>query len=370
MTSAVLDPARPIIAARYAATGARNPVRIEPGEVADELVRRAEGDRGLGPLIDARPDVVRWVELAGDNPDIDRREDLVAAIEADWADRVRRNREQVERLRETVDDDDHYAPVTGLFRDDPRRSGDTILDALVALAKPSDTWLDVGAGGGRYAFPLALAVREVIALDPSPAMIAELRQGSQEHGIANVQIVEGRWPTAATSLAPNPCADVALIANVGHDTEAIGPFVAALEDAARRLCVAVMQEQPPAAAAAPFFEAVHGERRIPLPALPDLIDLLEARGQAPSLDLLDRPGRRWRSRDEVLTFLRRQTWVVPGSPADLRLQDRLDRVAATDAAGGVVVPEEGRPARLGILRWSPGGQADDQPPSGAGLPNR
>jgi CTP:molybdopterin cytidylyltransferase MocA len=344
------DAARPIVAPRFARSAARNPVRIETGVVADDLIRHAQGDRGLGPLLDARPDLVRWLQIEGDNPDIDRREDLVAAIEADWADRVRRNREQVERLRESGEDADHYAPVAGLFRDDPRRSGDAVLDALLALATPSDTWLDVGAGAGRYAFPLALAVRKVIAVDPSRAMVEALSQRAREHGIPNVSVIEGRWPEAAAALAPHPCADVALIANVGHDTEAIGPFVDALDAAARRSCVALMQEQPPAGVAAPFFEAVHGERRVPLPALPDFIDLLDARGTPPALELFDRPARRWR-RDELLAFLRRQTWVTPGSALDARLEQALDATAAAAADGTLVV--EGTAARVGLVRWAP-----------------
>lgn len=353
LVAAPLDPARPIVAPRYGAgaAGARNPARIEATEAASRLVEAATGDRGLGPLLDAEPGLVRWIEVPGDNPDVDHRPDLVAAIEADWADRVRRNREQVERLRETPEDDDHYAPVTGLFRDDPRRSGDTILDALLRRATPDDTWLDVGAGAGRYAFPLALAVREVIALDPSPAMVAALEDGIREHRLANVRIVEGRWPAAAQQLAPLPCADVSLIANVGHDTEDIGPFVAALDAAARRACVAVMQERPPASHAEPFFLAVHGESRETLPALPDFLDLLEARGASPSIEWLHRPARTWQSRDQVLTFLRRQTWVRPESTGDERLQAELDRVAIRAGGGMTIGPPE--PTRVAIVTWTP-----------------
>lgn len=349
LVAAPLDPARAIVAPRYAASDARNPVRIEA--TAARLVETATGDRGLGPLLDAEPALVRWLDLPGDNPDVDRRADLVAAIEADWADRVRRNHEQVERLREAGPDADHYAPVADLFRDDPRRSGDAILDALLRRAQPDDTWLDVGAGAGRYAFPLALAVREVIALDPSPAMVTALADGMREHGIGNVRVVEGRWPEAATDLAPLPCAEVSLIANVGHDTEHIGSFVDGLDAAARRACVAVMQELAPASHAAPFFLAVHGEPRDTLPALPDFVDLLSARGTAPSIELHERPARIWRSRDEVLTFLRRQTWVSPGSEADGRLAAELDRVAVPVSGGLTLGSPE--PARVAIVEWTP-----------------
>jgi CTP:molybdopterin cytidylyltransferase MocA/SAM-dependent methyltransferase len=344
------DRQRPIVAPRYAGSTAHNPVCIEASPAGAALVAAATGDRGLGPLLEARPELVRWLDVPGDNPDVDRQDDLIAAIEADWADRVRANNEQVDRFRETVDDD-HYAPVVGLFRDDPRRRGDGALDALLALAEPSDTWLDVGAGGGRYAFPIALAVREVIALDPSPAMVATLREGARENAIGNVRIVEGRWPEAAASLTPLPCADVTLIANVGHDTREIGPFVEALDAATRRLGLALMQEQAPASAAAPFFEAVHGEPRALLPALPDFLDLLAARGAEPTVELFERPARAWRSRDEILTFLRRQTWVRPGSAGDARLQAAMD--AALRPADGGVVLGDGGPARVGLVRWTP-----------------
>jgi CTP:molybdopterin cytidylyltransferase MocA/SAM-dependent methyltransferase len=351
LMNAPLDADRPVVAPRYAGSAARNPVRIELGAIADDLVARATGDRGLGPLLDARPELVRWIDVEGDNPDIDRPADLVALAEADWADRVRENREQVDRFRE-VGDEDHYAPVAGFFRDDPRRSGDDILDALLAIARPGDTWLDVGAGGGRYAFPLALAVRRVIALDPSPAMLSNLEDGARDEGLSNLRVVAGRWPEAIANLAPVPCADVTLIANVGHDTEAIGPFVDALERATRRECVAVMQERPPAAIAAPFFLAVHGERRIPLPALPDVVDLLVARGTHPEVTTFERGSRGWRSRDDLLTLLRRQTWVRPGSDKDRRLVAELDRLATVDATGALTLPGNG-PSRVGLVRWSP-----------------
>ena len=345
VVAAPLDPERPVVAPRYADSGARNPMRLELA--AARLVEAASGDRGIGPRLEQEPMLVRWLAVDGDNPDVDRPADLLAAIEADWGKRVRRNREQVERLRETPADADHYAPVAGMFRDDPRRSGDDIRDRLLALAEPDDTWLDVGAGAGRFAFPLALAIREVIAVDPSAAMVDALNHGAREHGIANVRVVEGRWPSAAAALGALPAADVSLIANVGHDTEDIGPFVDALDRATRRECIAVMQEQPPASAAAPFFLSVHGEPREPLPALRDFLDLLTARGTPARVELLDRQPRAWRQRSEILTFLRRQTWVEAGSEGDARLHAAID--GALDASGAL----PGMATRVGIVRWKP-----------------
>lgn len=75
-----LDATRPIVAPRYAGGGGRNPVRIEA--TADALVRGLVGDRGLGPIIAARPDLVRSIDVPGSNPDVDRPEDLRAITSA------------------------------------------------------------------------------------------------------------------------------------------------------------------------------------------------------------------------------------------------------------------------------------------------
>ena len=49
-------------------------------------------------------------------------------------------------------------------------------------------------------------------------MQSVLRQGWPSTG-SNIRIVLARWPMAAA-----PIADVALIAHLGYDIEAIGPF--------------------------------------------------------------------------------------------------------------------------------------------------
>lgn len=352
MVAEPMDPARPLIATRYTDTAARNPVRIEPE--ADELVAGGHGDMGLARSLDEHPELIRYLAADGGNPDVDRQADLASVAEAMWADRVRGNAAQVARLRETSDDDDHYAPVTSLFRDDPRRTGDEVLEALLRIARPDQQWLDVGAGAGRFAMPLALATREVTAVEPSSAMLDALREGLVEHSIDNVRVVEGRWPAAASSIGPMPAADFALIAQVGYDVEDIGPFLDALESAASRGCVAVMRERSPAAAAEPFWPAVHGERRVSLPALPDLLDLLAARGTTPEVEWIDHTARTMPSRDAALGFLRRQTWVVPGSAKDVRLQASLDDLLGKPGhllANGSVRLSPDPTVRDAVVRW-------------------
>jgi molybdenum cofactor cytidylyltransferase len=83
LLAAPLDPGRPIVAARYAAGGGRNPVRVERS--AGALVLSTTGDRGLGPLLDAQPTLVRSVDAPGDNPDVDRPTDLDRLITRETA---------------------------------------------------------------------------------------------------------------------------------------------------------------------------------------------------------------------------------------------------------------------------------------------
>ena len=204
-----LDPDRPIVVARHR-DGAPNPVRIEPS--AGPLVNDATGDRGLGPLLERHAGLVREVVVDAMNPDVDRRADLEALVAADWAATVRANADQVERFRAAPDGPDFYAPVTSMFVADPARRDDPVVEALLAMAQPGDTWLDIGAGAGRYALPLARAVAAVIAIDPSQAMLAALDRGAAEADIANVRAIVGRWPADADlrlTLGPDPVADVA-----------------------------------------------------------------------------------------------------------------------------------------------------------------
>jgi hypothetical protein len=265
-------------------------------------------------------------------------------LERAWDVRVIANREQVERHRLVPEARDFYAPVTARFIDDPRRVGDPVLDALVGLARPGETWLDIGAGAGRYALPLALHVDRVIALDPSPGMLAALREGMERHDIHNVDAVEGRWP------ADTARADVALIAHVGYDVAPIGPFLDATAEAAARRCVAVLMERSPASAAATFWPIIHGVERVPLPACPDLLDLLEARGASPTCQRLPQPPHRWADEETLLGQLRHQLWIPDVSPEHDRLVRAVRELAVRDE-DGIGLPID--PGWIGIVDWQP-----------------
>jgi SAM-dependent methyltransferase len=260
-----------------------------------------------------------------------------------WAERVRANREQVDQFRE-ASPADFYAPVAGMFRSDPRRQDDPSLEVLRALVRSDDVVLDIGAGGGRYALPLALATREVIAMDPSEGMRRVLRESMAEHGIANIRVVSGRWPGDAAGLA----ADIALISHIGYDVEDIGPFLQTMEVAARRLCVAVLLEQPPPTEADRFWPLIHGVDRAALPSLPEFLTLLLARERLFEVQLVERSPQTYEQPDQLLAWLRQQLWTRPDGPKDIELQ-RVMRERLTQRDGRYALTWD--PVRIGIVTW-------------------
>ncbi|MCK9517930.1 MAG: class I SAM-dependent methyltransferase [Dehalococcoidia bacterium] len=264
---------------------------------------------------------------------------------AEWARRVRANRDQAERVREGEAPADFYRSAATSFRADPRRTDEPVLEILRGLAQRHETWLDIGAGGGRYALPIALLAQEVIAVEPSEGMRAVLRESMADYGVPNVRIVPETWPTQTPVEA-----DVALISHVGYDIEDFGPFLEAMERAAKRLCVAVFLERSPASAAEPFWPEVHGEPRELLPALREFIALQLARGRLCEVQLTSRQPLTYADREAPLGWLRTQLFVQPDSEKDQRVTAAVKSLM-TERNGQWAVSWEG--LALGVVTWEP-----------------
>lgn len=73
-------PTTPFLAPRYAAGGGTNPLLIRRG--AWPLAAELTGDRGFGPLLAERPQLVHLVDVPGANPDVDTPADLAALSRA------------------------------------------------------------------------------------------------------------------------------------------------------------------------------------------------------------------------------------------------------------------------------------------------
>lgn len=264
-----------------------------------------------------------------------------AALYADWAAIVAAEKEQVERLREWQDAD-YYAPVASHFLDDPHREGDPVLEILLGLGGPGTRWLDVGAGGGRYALPLALSGRPVVAVEPSPAMRDVLEHGMAQYGVMDIQIIPDRWPAAAEGVD----VDAALMAHVGYDIPDIGAFLDAFESASREWCCAVTMDRAPSGGFVDLWEEIHGEERYVLPAMRELLQILLARGATPEVRVVER---RMRMMDEgdLRASARRRLWLSEGSEKDQKLQRKLDEMLTDENR------DWGVPRAVAVIVWQP-----------------
>lgn len=72
------------------------------------------------------------------------------------------------------------------------------LDAVGALS-PGGRVLDIGAGPGGYALPLAARAAEVVALEPAEGMCAILAERIRRGGVGNIQVVQSTWEEADLS---------------------------------------------------------------------------------------------------------------------------------------------------------------------------
>lgn len=73
---------------------------------------------------------------------------------------------------------------------------------------PQWSVLDVGCGPGTLSLPLAETVRRVTAIDFSAAMLAELRQRTEERGLTNLAAIQAAWEDdwEALGIAPHDVA--------------------------------------------------------------------------------------------------------------------------------------------------------------------
>ncbi len=171
-----------------------------------------------------------------------------------------------------------------------------------------------------------------------------------EHGIDNVRMVPLAWPDALEELGPLPAVDTAMIAHVGYDIEQIGPFLDGMEAAARTRCLAVLTDVSPASVADPLWPLVHGESRVPLPALPELVALLRARGRQTEVFRVERSPRTFDSVEALTSWLRRQLFIVEGREKDIHFRAILpDLITRRDGGWTLVQPPAGS---VGILTWT------------------
>lgn len=223
---------------------------------------------------------------------------------------------------------------------------DATLLRLRAVVRPQDSVLDVGAGAGRYALPLARLCRRVIAVEPSPGMRAQLQARLAAEGITNVEIVPTDWIAAVVEPA-----DIVLCAHVHYAIAEIVPFLRKLDAHTRRLALMVSrvgQFHGPAE----LWQELHGEPRIPEPSFIELYNVLYDLGIVAEVQLTAfSPRWAYADLEEAVAENRDRLLVTPGSPAEARLRAMLAARLEQRADGLWHWPTP--PVRAAILSWTP-----------------
>jgi SAM-dependent methyltransferase len=221
-----------------------------------------------------------------------------------WRHMYDEEREQAERatLPGFEPRPDCWAGQAGRFAAAGRQAPqpDGFMRFLLPRLRPADRVLDIGAGAGRYEPSLAAAAREVVALEPSPAMREQLQRRLDEERLANVRLLPTGWPSAE----PAEC-EVALAAHVLYGVREIEPFLRRMDAVATRGCYLLLAFRHPSSFISPFWERLYGQPRLPLPGALECLNALYQLGIAAQLTAVPVDQRfAYGSEEEALADLR------------------------------------------------------------------
>ena len=264
-----------------------------------------------------------------------------------WNQMVEAEHAQSERVRAEAPPDDHWKPFAESFKADPHRTDDPLLNHLLKAVRPDDTVLDVGAGGGRLALPLALKCRRVVAVEPSPSMGSVFLQQSTEFGIENVSLVQARWEEA--EVEPE---DIVLCSHVLYVVRDIARFVRKMQNHARTLVMVVLFEAPPQSQIHHLWQQVHDETRLRLPGLHEFEEVLKSLDIDAQVDMLpSQPQRGFESSEQARDQLAERLFLAPKGDKIRRFEKLLPDLL--EESNGLFRIRNVEPLAPGLVSWRP-----------------
>jgi hypothetical protein len=196
----------------------------------------------------------------------------------DWAGHWRRLVQDRSAYAGAHDDTSYWDRRAPTFARSTRARVDDFLAVVEPYVSARKTLIDVGAGAGRHALPLAERLEWVTAVEPSEGMRAQIPPRD------NMTVIASTWEEA--EVAP---ADLVICAHVLYGVEEPLPFVAKLDRSARERVFIMLREGPMHHPATVIRERLLGGPGPRMPQFTDLFMLLVQMGMAPDVTFIRYP---------------------------------------------------------------------------------
>jgi SAM-dependent methyltransferase len=151
---------------------------------------------------------------------------------------------------------------------------------------PSSRVLDVGAGPGALAIPIARRVGHVTAVEPSKGMWSVLEENVEEERIGNIDVVRKRWEDVTVAEDLSPPYDI-VFASYSLDVPDIRDAVRKLEEASSRYVYIYWfaGETSWDAMSRELWPLLHGSSFVPSPKCDILYNVLYSMGIYPNIEV-------------------------------------------------------------------------------------
>jgi SAM-dependent methyltransferase len=198
--------------------------------------------------------------------------------EINWADLWERVVEDRATLAAGHADPGYWDRRARSFASSTQARADEFLNVIEPYLSPSKTLIDVGAGAGRHAIPLAARLEWVTAVEPSQGMRAQMTLPD------NMTVIASTWEDA--EVAP---ADLVICSHVLYGVAEPVPFIEKMNNAARERVFLMMRESDLPHPAAAVRKRLLGDAGLRLPRFSELFMVLLEMGIAPDVRFLRYP---------------------------------------------------------------------------------
>ena len=225
-------------------------------------------------------------------------------------------------------------------RDSPVRP-DPLLDFVLQNLTGKQSFLDIGAGNGRWTIPAAKIVRNVTAVEPSDSMLEILNENISKAELDNIRILQGRWEEI--DIEPH---DIVSCTHALYETKDFSAFIRKMEGNARERCYLVLRLPPYDGITGELCQKIYGHP-YDSPNAHLAYYALYSMGIYPNV-LVEEDMHNWRDTtfDEAFSRVKRHLNVGASSEYDDLIRETLSRRLTLD--DGVYIWPDGMRA---ILFW-------------------